>query len=96
MYRCTYNKKMEIEWDGKKAISNLKKHGIDFADAVSVLADERAITINDDYPNEERFITIGVDSYSRILVVVYTWRETRIRIISARKATAKEIRQYKG
>ena len=87
---------MEIDWDGKKAISNLKKHGIDFADAVSVLADERAITINDDYPNEERFITIGVDSYSRILVVVYTWRETRIRIISARKATAKEIRQYKG
>jgi len=87
---------MEIEWDGKKAISNLKKHGIDFADAVSVLEDERAITINDDYPNEERFITIGVDSYSRILVVVYTWRETRIRIISARKATAKEIRQYKG
>ena len=96
MYRCTYNKKMEIDWDGKKAISNLKKHGIDFADAVSVLADERAITINDDYPNEERFITIGVDSYSRILVVVYTWRETRIRIISARKSTAKEIRQYKG
>ncbi len=87
---------MEIEWDGKKAISNLKKHGIDFADAVSVLEDERAITINDDYPNEERFITIGVDSYSRILVVVYTWRETRIRIISARKATTKEIRQYKG
>jgi uncharacterized DUF497 family protein len=87
---------MKIEWDGKKAISNLKKHGIDFADAVSVFEDERAITINDEYLNEERFVTIGMDSYSRILVVVYTERESRIRIISARKATSKEINQYKG
>jgi hypothetical protein len=87
---------MEIEWDSKKAISNLKKHGIDFADAVSVLFDDRAITITEDYPYEERFITIGVDSFGRILVVVYTLRETRIRIISARKATAGEIKQYKG
>jgi uncharacterized DUF497 family protein len=74
---------MEIEWDGKKVISNLKKHGIDFADAVSVLEDERAITI-------------GKDFFNRILVVVYTWRGPRIRIISARKATTKEIKQYKG
>jgi uncharacterized DUF497 family protein len=87
---------MEIEWDGKKAISNLKKHGIDFTDAVSVLEDERAITITEDYSDEERFITIGADSFNRVLVIVYTWRDTRIRIISARKATAKEIMQYKG
>jgi uncharacterized DUF497 family protein len=87
---------MEIEWDSEKAISNLKKHGIDLADAVTVLEDERAITISEDYPEEERFITIGMDSFNRILVVVYTWRENRIRIISARKATAKETRQYKG
>jgi uncharacterized DUF497 family protein len=66
---------VEIEWDGKKAISNLKEHGIDFADAVSVLEDERAITIYDDYPNEERFITIGMDCYSRILVVIYTCKK---------------------
>lgn len=96
MYKCAYNSSMEFEWDGKKAISNLKKHGIDFADAVSVLEDERAITISEDDPYEKRFITIGMDSFNRILVVVYTWRETRIRIISARKATAKEINQYKG
>ncbi len=87
---------MEIEWDSKKAISNLKKHGVYFADAVTILEDERAITITEDYPDEERFITIGMDFFSRILVVVYTWREIRIRIISARKATAKEIKQYKG
>jgi len=96
MYRYAYNNKVEIEWDSKKAISNLKKHGVDFADAVIVLEDERVITISEDYPDEERFITIGIDSFNRILVVVYTWRGTRIRIISARKATAKEIKQYKG
>ncbi len=87
---------MVFEWDSKKAISNLKKHGVNFADALAVLEDERAITIIEDYPDEERFITIGMDSFSRILVVVYTWRENRIRIISARKATTNEIKQYKG
>jgi len=87
---------MEFEWDSKKALYNLKKHGVDFADAVIVLEDERAITIPNDYSDEERFISVGMDSFGRILVVVYTWRESRIRVISARKATAKEIRQYKG
>ena len=87
---------MEIEWDRKKSLSNLKKHGVNFADAVTVLEDERAITISEDYPDEERFITIGMDSFNRILVVVYTWREKRIRLISARKATSDEIKQYKG
>jgi hypothetical protein len=96
MHKCAYNIEVEIEWDSKKAISNLKKHGVDFTDAVAVLEDERAITISDDHPDEERFISIGMDSFSRILVVVFTWREPRIRIISARKATTKEIRQYKG
>jgi hypothetical protein len=87
---------MEFEWDSKKAISNLKKHGVDFADAIAVLEDERAITIPDDCPYEERLITIGMDFFGRILVVVYAWRKIRIRIISARKATTKEIKQYKG
>jgi len=87
---------VEFEWERKKALSNLKKHGIDFADAVSVLEDEIAITIPDEHPFEERFVTIGMDALGRILVVVYTWRRDRIRIISARKATAKEINQYKG
>jgi len=60
------------------------------------LEDERAVTITDEHPDEERFITIGKDVFGRILVVVYTWRLNRIRIISARKATAKERNQYKG
>ncbi|MBA7490477.1 hypothetical protein ES702_01015 [subsurface metagenome] len=87
---------MEFEWDARKATLNLRKHGVDFTEAVAVLEDEMAITIPDDCPDEERFITIGIDTLGRILVVIDTWRETRIRIISASKATAKEIRQYKG
>lgn len=50
----------------------------------------------DDGSDEERFVTIGMDAFGRILVVVYTWREENIRIISARKATRHERRQYKG
>jgi uncharacterized DUF497 family protein len=65
---------------------DLKKDGVDFADAVTVLHDEQAITIRDDEGDEERFITIGVDALGKVLVVVYTWRGERPRLISARKA----------
>lgn len=58
MHKCAYNTKMDVEWDRKKAVSNLKKHGVDFADAVSVLEDERAITITESHFDEERFVTI--------------------------------------
>jgi uncharacterized protein len=85
---------MNYEWDPNKAKSNYKKHGIRFADAVGVFEDENAITIQDDHKNEDRLITIGKDFLSRILVVVYTFREVVIRIISARKATAREKRMY--
>lgn len=70
------------------------KHGIDFADAVSVFSDELAITIFDERFEEERFVTIGTDYFNRILVVVYTLRDDEIRLISARKATRKERKQY--
>ena len=96
MHKCAYNLKMGIEWDSKKAISNLRKQGVNFADAVAVLEDERAITISENYPDEERFISIGMDSFRHVLVVVYARRENRFRIISARKATSNEIKQYKG
>jgi hypothetical protein len=53
--------------------------------------DEQAITITDDeHIIEERFVTIGMDAFARVLVVVYTWRGDRIRLISARKATRHE------
>jgi hypothetical protein len=85
---------MNYEWDPNKAKSNYKKHGIRFADAVGVFEDENAITIEDDHQKEDRFITIGRDFLSRILVVVYTFRDIVIRIISARRATARERKMY--
>jgi hypothetical protein len=87
---------MEYQWDDNKAETNLRKHGIDFADAISALEDNAAMTVEDDYPNEERFVTIGMDALGRILVVVYTWRGNDIRLISARKATRHERRHYEG
>lgn len=87
---------MAYQWDSRKALSNRRKHGVSFADAVAVLEDERAVTIPDDHPLEERFVTIGRDILGRILVVVYTWRDENIRIISARKATSFERDQYEG
>jgi uncharacterized DUF497 family protein len=80
--------------DRRKEASNVRKHGIRFADAVSVLEDDRAITVSDDSIDEERWVTIGMDALGRVLVVVYAWRDEKIRIISARRATARESRQY--
>jgi uncharacterized DUF497 family protein len=85
---------MAVEWDPAKARANLRKHGISFADAVTALEDESAISVRDEMENEERWIAIGMDSLARILVVVYTWRDEQIRLISARPATRRETRQY--
>jgi len=87
---------MDYEWDPAKARANLRKHGVDFADAATVFSDDYALTIPDDYPDEERFVTLGMDALARILVVVFTWRGRHIRIISARKAESHERKQYKG
>ncbi|MDX2271428.1 MAG: BrnT family toxin [Cyanobacteriota bacterium] len=69
---------MAYQWDKNKAATNLRKHGIDFADAVSVFSDDLAITTPDERFDEERFITIGLDALGRVLVVVYTWRGQKI------------------
>ena len=84
----------DVEWDPRKAAANLKKHGVDFADAATVLYDERAVTIRDDHAREERYVTIGMDALARALVVVYTWRGNRPRLISARTATPQERQEY--
>jgi len=81
---------MEIEWDPKKAKANVRKHGDSLADAVMVLSDNLAITIEDPRHTEQRFVTIGSDALERVLVVVYTYRGDRIRLISAREATPTE------
>lgn len=87
---------VDFEWDDGKARSNQLKHGVDFADAVAVFRDDRALTIQDEHADEERFVTIGVDAFGRVLVVIYAWRGERIRLISARKATKYEQAQYGG
>lgn len=86
---------MSYEWDPDKAKANLLKHYIRFADAVIALEDERALTIRDFYSaEEERWVTLGTDAFGRVLVVVYTWRNDNVRLISARLATRRERRQY--
>lgn len=85
-------------WVGHhKALTNLSKHDVGFADAATVFHDDHAITIRDEGLDiEERFVTVGMDALGRVLVVVYTWRGERPRLISARKATPRERRQYEG
>ena len=63
---------------------------------MAVFEDYNALTIQDQYVQEPRFLTIGMDCFARILVVVYTWRKDSIRIISARKATKHECKQYEA
>jgi uncharacterized protein len=85
-----------FEWDERKAASNLRKHGVTFEEAQSVFYDPRSLTIDHpDYAKTElRFIDIGTSNQNRVLVVVYTERENRIRIISVRRATKNERMEY--
>ena len=86
---------MGVEFDPAKARSNLRKHGVSFAHAEDALHDGMALTIEDpDAHSEQRFITLGVDSLGRVLVVVHTQRGESVRIISARKASPGETEKY--
>ncbi len=87
---------MIVEWDNGKAAANLRKHGVSFEEAVTALEDVLAVTYRDpDHSEEElRFLTFGVSSTGRILVVAHTEREEAVRLISARPATRSERRAY--
>jgi uncharacterized DUF497 family protein len=87
---------MTFEWDARKAESNFRKHGVRFAESLPVFADEYAITVVDDEsdPDEQRFVSMGTGVKGRMLVVVYSFRGKKIRIISARLAEAHERKQY--
>lgn len=89
---------LHFEWDERKAVANLKKHGVSFEEAKSAFYDERAKLIDDpDHSeNEDRFVLLGLSSALRMLVVCHGYRNNGgvIRIISARKATASEIKAY--
>jgi uncharacterized DUF497 family protein len=83
-----------FQWDADKARSNLRRHRVDFADAVIVFDDPRALTRDDPHPREERFVTLGLDALGRLLVVCSTSRDDEFRLISARRADRAESRQY--
>ena len=92
-----------FEWDPYKAKQNLRKHKMSFERATEVFLDPLAISIYDDEHSldEDRWVTIGKDQTNLILIVIHTFLEEnidncRIRVISARKATKKEIKQYEG
>jgi hypothetical protein len=90
-----------FEWDPVKAKQNLKKHRISFDRGAEVVLDPLAVSILDEEHSgdQERWVTLGKDRQGRVLILVHTFleistEECRVRIISARKATKREIRQY--
>ena len=89
---------MEFEWDPDKAAANVEKHGVEFSEAMTVFGDPLELTIADpDHSEGEvRFLSIGVSAAGRLLVVAYTEREGRTRIINAREPTRTERKQYES
>jgi uncharacterized protein len=93
---------MHFDWDRKKAARNLAKHRVSFVEASEVFRDPLAIKLFDDdhAEEEERWVTIGQVRGQRLVVTVHTWKEDDeniyVRIISARKATTHEIKDYEG
>ena len=87
---------MIFEWDDQKATSNLKKHGVSFQEAKTIFGDTLSITVADPEHSESeyRFIDIGLTESGRLLVVSYTERGTKIRIISSRLALPAERMLY--
>ena len=88
---------VDIQFDPAKNSANVRKHGIDLSDVDQVFYDAYAVTIEDQAHNEQRFLTLGMDGFGRLLVVCYTHRgEATIRVISARKAEPHERKAYEG
>ena len=86
---------MSAEFDPKKDAANVKKHGVSFSEGDGVHNDPLALTVEDDLAEgEQRFVTIGMNAFGSLMVVVHTNRENGSRIISVRKADPKERRNY--
>ena len=86
---------MRVTWDPRKAKANLLRHGIRFSDAEGALFDPMALTREDERAEgERRFVSIGMDHLARVVVVVFSPRGELVRLVSARRATRKERRQY--
>ena len=88
---------MRFSYDPAKAVANRRKHGVSFADAEGVFGDPLALTVEDpDASGERRYLAVGMGSAGDLLVVIYTGYGDEYRLISARRATRKERRQYEG
>lgn len=87
---------VEWSWDRRKARANLLEHGVTFAEAVTALEDDHALSREDpDAIGEQRFVTLGLSSSGNLLVVVYAYRESNgVRIISAWRANRRQRSQY--
>ena len=87
---------LTFEWDPEKARLNLRKHGVSFSEAATVVADPLSLTIDDpDHStHEQRFITMGCSYEHRLLILAHRDDEDRVRIITARVATPRERRTY--
>jgi uncharacterized DUF497 family protein len=86
---------MTATFDPRKDAANLKKHGVSLSEGDGVLSDPLAITIEDDSAEgEQRFITLGANTFGSLMVVVWTHRDDDFRIISVRKPTPRERRNY--
>ena len=94
--KCLYTADVRFEWDPPKAEANLRTHGVSFAEAVTVLEDDFALTREDaDAADELRFVTLGLSDMGNLLVVVYTYRDRDvIRMISAWKANKRQRALY--
>ena len=86
---------MDVRWDPLKAVRNLRKHGVRFSDAEDVLYDPHALTIEDtDTADEARYVSVGQGTGGQLLVVVFAYRDDHVRLISARRATRREMASY--
>jgi uncharacterized protein len=89
---------VQFEWDPAKAADNASKHGVEFAEAMTVFGDPLELTMPDPGHSvgEHRFLSMGLSVAGRLLVVAYTERDGRIRLISGREATAQERKTYES
>jgi len=88
----------DFEWDDKKATTNIRNHGVSFVEATSIFDDGLMVTNADlvHSDEEDRYVSIGLSSSNRLLVVVYTERVRTIRLISAREPTSREKQDYEN
>ena len=94
--RSYYVLSVEFEWDPKKAAKNLRRHRVSFNEAATVFGDSLGTTVPDPDHSlaEDRYITVGMSSRGRLVIVAHTERGERIRIISARGLTRAEKKAY--